>query len=66
MRLTPHRNAVVLALRRAGHDVGTNYQPLTGRNEFGDTVINFSLADDYDEDKIKDACKIIGRNTLHG
>ena len=61
MRRTPKRDAIVMALRRAGHDVGTNYQPLEGRNEFGDTVINFSLADDYDEGRIKDACKTILR-----
>jgi hypothetical protein len=64
MRRSNKRDAIVLALRRMGHDVGTNYQPLEGTNKFGDTVINFSLAEDYDEDRIKDACKIIGR--IHG
>jgi hypothetical protein len=64
MRRSNKRDAIVLALRRMGHDVGTNYQPLEGSNDFGDTVINFSLAEDYDEDRIKDACKIIGR--IHG
>ncbi len=66
MRLTPKRDTIVGALRRAGQDAGTNYPPLAGRNEFGDTVINLPISEDYDEDKIKDACKIIGRNIIHG
>lgn len=59
------RDAIVEALRNAGHDVGINYPPLDGceRNYFGDRVLNFFLSDDYDEPRIKDACEIIKRTT---
>ncbi len=44
MRRAPNhdiRGQLVDALRSAGIDVGTNYAPLEGRNEWGDTVLNF-------------------------
>ena len=45
MRRVPNgkRDQLVRELRLLGLPVGTNYPPLTGRNEWGDTVINFLI-----------------------
>ena len=65
-RIPEKRDLVVTALRSAGVDAGTNYPPLPGVTDpgaiqWGREVINFSLADDYDESRIKSACRIIKR-----
>jgi hypothetical protein len=53
------RTAIVEALRAAGLDVGTNYPPLTGHNEWGDTVLNLFVREDYDRTDIQKAAEII-------
>lgn len=65
-RIPEKRDAVVKALRAAGHAVGTNYPPLPGATDegaiqWGHEVINFFVNDDYDEHKIANACWIIKR-----
>lgn len=67
MRRIPFgRDKVVRALRDAGFDAGTNYPPLpgvtdAGAHEWGGTVINFFVSDDYDEPRIRAACEIVKR-----
>ncbi len=56
------RTAIVIALRTAGFDVGTNYPPLKGRNEWGDTVLNF-FPYNIDKTEIQRACELIKRTT---
>lgn len=53
------RNSIVYELREAGIDVGTNYPPLTGRNRWGDIVLNFFCSTEKDE--IEKASEIIKR-----
>lgn len=62
MRRVPDgkRDAVVSALRAAGFDAGTNYPPLTGRNEWGNTVLNLFVVPE-DKAEIPQACEIIKR-----
>ena len=59
-RIPEKRDAVVKALRKAGHAVGTNYPPLPGVKDagaiqWGNEVINF-FPDDHD---IRGACEIV-------
>ncbi len=66
MRLAPGKGirlAIMVALRQAGHDVGTNYPPLPNHsdNGFGSRVLNFFLSDDYDDARIRSACEVIWR-----
>jgi hypothetical protein len=58
-RSLAERTAIVEALRAAGLDVGTNYPPLTGHNEWGDTVLNLFVREDYDRTDIQKAAEII-------
>jgi len=60
-RSRTEREWIVLRLRGAGFDVGTNYPPLKGRNEWGDTVLNFPCPPNQDKLEIQKACEIIGR-----
>ncbi len=58
------RNALVMELRTAGFDVGTNYPQLDGvdfdsGHKWGDSVINFWTTQDYDAEKIQRACEVI-------
>lgn len=66
------RDAVVVALREAGIDAGTNFPPLTDgfpsllgdqRHDdavrWGQTVINLWLTEDYDQPRIRHAAEII-------
>jgi len=55
MRRVPgdNRDVLVGELRALGVAVGTNYPPLTGSNEWGDTVVNFLIDEmPYDWDPI--------------
>ncbi len=60
------RQEIVRALRRAQFPVGTNYPPLTGRNEWGDTVLNFPAHPDVDPENIRVMCNIIERIVSNG
>ncbi len=53
------REDIVTALRNEGFPVGTNYPPLEGSNQWGDTVLNFFGIQDPIE--IQKACEIIKR-----
>ncbi len=57
------RSWVVIGLREAGFDVGTNYPSLANHglttSDFGDCILNFFVTDDYDETRIKLACGVI-------
>ncbi len=50
---------IVVCLRRAGLDVGTNYPPLTGNNEWGNTVLNFFCEPGAEKAEIQVACDIV-------
>ncbi len=52
---------IVEALRQAGYPIGTNYPPLEGRNEWGDTVLNFFCPPDLEKLEIQKACEIVKR-----
>ncbi len=61
MRRARHRgerDVIVENLRKAGHPVGTNYPSLQGRNEWGDTILNFFCTTHIG---VYDACQIIKR-----
>ncbi len=60
------RRLIVYELRKAGIDVGTNYGPLSGRNEWGDTVLNFFCSPDIDRAEIQRACGFVKRAVDHG
>ncbi len=55
------RDSIVKALRGAQFDVGTNYPPLTGRNEWGDTVLNFRCSPEQDPEEIRTICNLVER-----
>ncbi len=57
------RNRVVRGLRSYGFDVGTNYPPLMGSNQWGNTVLNFFCSPRIEEEKIQQACSIVRRAT---
>ncbi len=57
------RSRIVIALRYAGYDVGTNYPPLEGSNEWGDTVLNFFCSPGTEKAEIDTMCDIIKRET---
>ncbi len=50
---------IVGALREYGYDVGTNYPPLEGRNEWGDTVLNFFCPPSMEKIEIERATDIV-------
>ena len=56
---------IVEALRQAGHPVGTNYQSLANRNEWGDIVLNFFCSPTVKRVEIQEACEIIKRTVGH-
>jgi hypothetical protein len=59
------RSLIVAALREAGFDVGTNYPPLTGSNEWGDTVLNFFCTPNLiTKSEIQGACEAVERVLL--
>lgn len=65
-RIPKKRDAVVIALRKAGFEVGTNYPPLPGVTDagaisWGKGVINFFVSDEYNRPHIEGACEIIKR-----
>ncbi len=60
------RCRIVHGMRNAGFDVGTNYPPLTGHNEWGDTVLNFFCSPDLRKGEIKKACELIKRIVDNG
>ncbi len=55
------RIEIVSDLLDAGLDVGINYPPLEGRNEWGDTVLNFFCSPIPEREEIQRACNIIKR-----
>jgi dTDP-4-amino-4,6-dideoxygalactose transaminase len=77
LRHADQRDSMVAALRQAGFDVGTNFPPLAGEfpllfggqnhpdaEEWGRTVINLWLTDDYDSARITAAGKVIEQMLL--
>ncbi len=60
------RVEIVIELRSAGIDVGTNYPPLTGSNKWGDTVLNFLCSPTPEQSEIQKACEIIKRVVNNG
>jgi len=77
LRHANQRRGLVAALRQAGFDAGTNFPPLSqelphlfaGQNhpdaeQWGRTVINLWLSDDYDSARIGAASKVIGQGLL--
>ncbi len=59
------RDVIVEQLRANWYPVGTNYPPLEGRNVWGDTVLNFFLAD-MTKWEIRQACEVIKRVADNG
>ncbi len=59
------RQNVVNHLRDAGIDVGTNYPPLEGNNEWGDTVLNFFCTPGTHKGDVQRATDII-KQVVHG
>ncbi len=55
------RNCIVEELRFAGCPVGTNYQPIQGRNQWGDTVLNFPCLPTTEKGEIQKVCGIVNR-----
>ncbi len=53
------------SLRQAGYPVGTNYRPVNGANEWGDTVLNFLCSPTIKRVEIQEACEIIKRVVGH-
>ncbi len=53
------RDVIKEEVRDAGYPVGTNYPPLTGRNQWGDTVLNFSV--DLERREIFEISEIVKR-----
>ncbi len=53
------RNEIVITLRTNEMTVGTNYRPLSGRNEWGDTVLNFPCSPTVKQEEVIEACRII-------
>ncbi len=56
-----NRNAIVRAMREAGYDIGTNYIPLEGSNEWGDTILNFFCTSEMEKATVRKACEIVKR-----
>ncbi|QIG51348.1 DegT/DnrJ/EryC1/StrS aminotransferase family protein [Nordella sp. HKS 07] len=68
------RDRIVIAMREAGHDAGTNYPPLwdvaptlvgdqrdTRGDAWGQTVVTLWLTDTYDQNRIRSAADVIKR-----
>ncbi len=55
------RETIVDELRDSGFEVGTNYPPLQGQNEWGDRVLNFFCSPAVEVTEIQDMCEIIKR-----
>ncbi len=53
------RTLIVKSLRDEGLAVGTNYPPLTGSNDWGDTVLNFPCWPFQDKAEIQKICELI-------
>ncbi len=59
------RDGIVSYLRGAGIAVGTNYPPIGGHNEWGDTVLNFFCPPKAEKLEIQRACDVI-KKALYG
>ncbi len=61
------RYNIVYELRKEGIEVGTNYPPLTGSNQWGDTVLNFFCSANKEWwIEIRRACQIVKRTVNNG